>query len=78
MHGCPLAEAYPVVPIPERHALSIGVTTVGEGAFFGLYADPESLPEVDGLADEIDLAIDELAEFSPAVKDREQRVPILA
>jgi WS/DGAT/MGAT family acyltransferase len=78
MHGCPLAEAYPVVPIPERHALSIGVTTVGEGAFFGLYADPQSLPEVDGLADEIDLAIDELAELSPAVKEREQRVPILA
>ncbi len=78
MNGCPLAEAYPVVPIPERHALSIGVTTVGEGAFFGLYADPQSLPEVDGLADEIDLAIDELAELSPAVNEREQRVPILA
>ena len=40
MRGCPLAEAYPVVPIADRHALSIGVTTVGEGAFFGLYADP--------------------------------------
>ena len=75
MRGCPLAEAYPVVPIPERHALSIGVTTVGEGAFFGLYADPESLPGIDGLADEIDLAIDELAELSPAI---EERVPILA
>ncbi len=75
MHGCPLAEAYPVVPIPERHALSIGVTTVGEDAFFGLYADPESLPGVDGLADEIDLAIDELAELSPATEERE---PILA
>jgi len=75
MRGCPLAEAYPVVPIPERHALSIGVTTVGEGAFFGLYADPESLPGIDGLADEIDLAIDELAELSPAIEERE---PILA
>ena len=46
------------------------MTTVGEGAFFGLYADPESLPEVDGLADEIGLAIDELAELSPAVEER--------
>jgi diacylglycerol O-acyltransferase / wax synthase len=78
MHGCSLVEAYPVVPIPERHALSIGVTTVGDGAFFGLYADPESLPEVDGLAGEIDLAIDELAELSPAVKERREREPILA
>jgi diacylglycerol O-acyltransferase / wax synthase len=71
MRGCPLAEVYPVVPIPERHALSIGVTTVGEGAFFGLYADPKSLPGIDGLADEIDLAIDELAELSPATEERE-------
>jgi hypothetical protein len=51
------------------------VTTVGEGAFFGLYADPASLPEVDGLADEIGLAIDELAELSPVVEERQ---PILA
>jgi WS/DGAT/MGAT family acyltransferase len=75
MRGCPLAEAYPVVPITERHSLSIGVTTVGEGAFFGLYADPESLPGIDGLADEIGLAIDELAELSPVVEERQ---PILA
>ena len=47
MRGCPLIEAYPVVPIADRHALSIGITTVGDGAFFGLYADPESLPQVD-------------------------------
>ena len=75
MRGCPLAEAYPVVPIPERHALSIGVTTVGEEAFFGLYADPRSLPGIDGLAGEIDLAIDELTELSPAIEELE---PVLA
>jgi hypothetical protein len=68
-------EAYPVVPIPERHALSIGLTTVGDGAFFGLYADPQSLPEIDGLAGEISSAIDELAELSPVIEERE---PILA
>src|SRR5215208_476983 len=60
MLGCELAEAYPVVPIADRHALSIGVTTVGESAHFGLYADPESLPEGDLLAAAIDRSIDEL------------------
>jgi diacylglycerol O-acyltransferase / wax synthase len=60
MRGCPLVEAYPVVPIADRHALSIGITTVGDAAFFGLYADPESLPEVEALAAEIDGSIDEL------------------
>jgi diacylglycerol O-acyltransferase len=60
MLGCELAEAYPVVPIADRHALSIGVTTVGDGAYFGLYADPESLPQGDHLAASIDRSIDEL------------------
>jgi diacylglycerol O-acyltransferase / wax synthase len=71
MLGCRLAEAYPIVPIPERHALSIGVTTVGEGAYFGLYADRESLPAVEGLAREIDGAIDELVGLTSAARERE-------
>jgi diacylglycerol O-acyltransferase len=71
MLGCRLAEAYPIVPIPERHSLSIGVTTVGDGAFFGLYADRESLPGVEGLAREVDGAIDELVGLTSAVRQRE-------
>jgi WS/DGAT/MGAT family acyltransferase len=60
MHGCRLVEAYPVVPLADRHALSIGVTTVGGRACFGLYADRRSLPDADLLALEIERAIDEL------------------
>ena len=30
MRGCRLREAYPVVPLSERHALSIGMTTIGD------------------------------------------------
>jgi WS/DGAT/MGAT family acyltransferase len=72
MRGCRLAEAYPVVPIADRHALSIGVTTVGDGAYFGLYADRESLPDADALATAIDGAIDQLLELAPAgARDRE-------
>ncbi len=29
MLGCELDEVYPVVPIPDRHALAIGMTTLG-------------------------------------------------
>jgi WS/DGAT/MGAT family acyltransferase len=60
MRGCELREAYPVVPLADEHALSIGVTTVRDGAFFGLYADRKSLPDVHVLAARIDDAIDEL------------------
>lgn len=64
MRGCLLAEAYPVVPIADRHSLSIGFTTVRDECFFGLYADQETLPDVDELAADIDASIDELLELS--------------
>jgi len=60
MRGCRLEEAFPVVPLSARHALSVGMTTVGEHACFGLYADPETLPDSDLLARDLDAALDEL------------------
>jgi hypothetical protein len=60
MLGCELEEVYPVVPLADQHAISIGLTTIGDGAFFGIYADPESLPDVEPLAVFIDESIDEL------------------
>jgi WS/DGAT/MGAT family acyltransferase len=64
MLGCRLEEAYPVVPLSDRHALSIGLHTSGGGAFFGLYADREALPDADRLAGRIDESIDELLELA--------------
>jgi hypothetical protein len=60
MLGCELEEVYPVVPLADQHAISIGLTTIGDGAFFGIYADPEALPDIDLLATFIDESIDEL------------------
>jgi WS/DGAT/MGAT family acyltransferase len=60
MLGCELQEVYPVVPIADRHALSIGMTTINGRAFFGLYADRETLPDADILADCLGEALDEL------------------
>ena len=60
MCGCRLREAFPVVPLSDGHALSIGMTTIGDDACFGLYADPETLPDADTLALDLDPAIDEL------------------
>jgi hypothetical protein len=64
MLGCELKEVYPVVPLADGHALSIGMTTVQRDACFGLYADREALPDADRLAGHIDAAIDELLELS--------------
>jgi diacylglycerol O-acyltransferase / wax synthase len=43
--GAELQEAYPVVPLSERHALSIGIFSYREHLHFGVYADPDALPE---------------------------------
>jgi diacylglycerol O-acyltransferase / wax synthase len=64
MLGCELKEVYPVVPLADGHALSIGMTTVQRAACFGLYADREALPDADRLAGHIDAAVDELLELS--------------
>ncbi len=62
MLGCPLQATYPVVPLAESHALSIGMTNVGDLACFGIYVDREALPDADQLAHDIDRAITELLE----------------
>jgi diacylglycerol O-acyltransferase len=62
MRGCELEAAYPVVPIADQHALSIGMTTIKDRACFGLYAAEGPLPDADRLAEEVDASIDELLE----------------
>jgi diacylglycerol O-acyltransferase / wax synthase len=60
MLGCELEEVYPVVPIPDDHAVSIGLTTIKDQAFFGVYSDCQSLPDADLLARAIGESLDEL------------------
>ena len=60
MLGCELEEVYPVVPLADRHAISIGFTTLKDQAFFGVYADRESVPDADDLARAIAQSVDEL------------------
>ena len=65
MLGCPLREAYPVVPLADQHALAIGVTSIRDELCFGLYADRKTLPDVHLLAAFIDAEIDELLAHCP-------------
>lgn len=66
MCGLELEDAYPVVPLSDRHAVSIGMTTVRDDACFGLYADRETLPDADRLAWLLDAAVDDLLAVSRA------------
>jgi diacylglycerol O-acyltransferase len=62
MRGCLLKATYPVVPLADNHAVSVGMTTVHDQACFGIYADRRALPDADLLARDIDRAITELLE----------------
>jgi WS/DGAT/MGAT family acyltransferase len=73
MLGCRLESIYPVIPLADRHAVSVGMTTVGERACFGVYADRETLPDVELLAHYIDDAIAELLSCTQGMTDRTPR-----
>jgi WS/DGAT/MGAT family acyltransferase len=60
MLGAELDEAYPVVPLAESHALSIGMFSYRDRLFFGCYADPHALPEVDRLPGLLERSASEL------------------
>ena len=70
MLGARLEEAYPVVPLSEDHALSVGVFGYEEHAHFGLYADPGALPGVRDLPAAIDAELRALA--GPRRRQRER------
>ena len=60
MRGCRLREAYPVVPLADGHALSIGMTTIHDRACFGLYAGGDCIRDADRVAAALDDSTDEL------------------
>ena len=64
MLGCELREAYPVVPMADSHSVSVGLTTVRDDVFLGVYADREQLPDADRLAELIDAEFDKLRELA--------------
>ena len=57
MYGCRLETVHSAVPLAERHALSIGVVITSGNVCFGIYADAETLPDADELAEELDVRL---------------------
>jgi diacylglycerol O-acyltransferase / wax synthase len=72
MLGARLEEIYPVVPIAEEHALSIGMLSYRRHLHFGLYADPDALPDAAHLPD---LLADEVRALRPAHTARSRARP---
>ncbi|HEX6458749.1 MAG TPA: wax ester/triacylglycerol synthase family O-acyltransferase [Thermoleophilaceae bacterium] len=77
MLGAKLHEAYPVVPLSEEHALSVGVFGYLGHAHFGFYSDPRALPEVEHLPEAISAEIRALAGPLPRRRRASTAAPAL-
>ena len=58
--GSRMMAAYPVVPLTQGQALSIGLTSYDGGVYFGLYADRDALPDLDVLVSCLHESMDEM------------------
>ncbi len=59
-----MVAAYPVVPLTQNQALSVGIISYDGGVYVGLYADRDAMVDIDVLAGCIEDAMDELLERS--------------
>jgi hypothetical protein len=62
--GARVRAIYPVIPIPDGHALSFGVLTYDGRVHFSAYVDPDALPRAGRLAIMLEDAIEELSSAS--------------
>jgi len=60
--GAQLLECYPVVPLGQDQALTIGLTSYNGGVFYGLNVDRDAMPDVDVLAQCVQESLAELVE----------------
>jgi diacylglycerol O-acyltransferase / wax synthase len=58
--GAQLLECYPVVPLGQDQALTIGLTSYNGRVFYGLNVDRDAMPDVDVLAQCIQESLAEL------------------
>jgi molybdenum ABC transporter molybdate-binding protein len=74
IQGLQLEEIYPVIPMAEEQTLSIGMLAYDDHLHFGLYSDPDALPQATRLAELID---DELRALLRARRPRPP-LPVVA
>jgi diacylglycerol O-acyltransferase len=69
--GAELDEAYTLAPLGAEHALSVAFFTYRDGVHFAFQADPDVLPDVDGLPAALDAELDALTNaFAPPERAR--------
>lgn len=68
--GAKMLEMFPVVPLANGQALSIGLTSYDGGVYFGLNADRDAMFDVDVLGSLIEESLAELVEATGGSRER--------
>lgn len=62
--GARVRSAYPVIPLSDGHALSVGALSYEGGMHFTAYSDPAALPQADALPNLLSTGLHDLVEAS--------------
>ncbi len=68
----PLREIHPLVPLAADHAVGVAVLSYDGGAFFGVVADPDAVPDLDVMLEAMERGVAELRE---AAAEKQVRPP---
>lgn len=71
--GARMLASYPVLPLREGHALSIGVTSYDGKVYYGIDADYDAVPDADVIGQCIVDALEELVETTSTSRTRAPR-----
>ena len=70
LRGRELLDVVPIALLPREHALAVAVVSYHGLITFGLLGDRDALPDLDGIGDALDAALDELAALAGVVSER--------
>jgi diacylglycerol O-acyltransferase / wax synthase len=69
--GREMQTVFPIAFLPREHGLAIAIISYNGWLNFGLLGDYDALPDLDGLGDMLEGAIDELVGLAKKTRDRE-------
>jgi hypothetical protein len=68
--GARMTEMFPVLPLDEGQAVSIGLTSYDGGVFYGVNADRDAVRDVSAVAELLEESLAELVTAARAAADR--------
>jgi diacylglycerol O-acyltransferase len=74
--GAPLQEIFPILPLAEGQAISIGLTSYNGGVFYGINADWDAMGDVDTVAALIEESLAELVAAVDGVPATRRPAPL--